>query len=172
MAADAPMTAETKALLRDMAVRMLPFATEHLDAADLFDAAIVAIDEDIAALKNRLVINGLRTHKHMDSLQDKKWALVLERRELYRRFARTVERLGGDVPTPYEFASELAGGCSEVVERAAARGGGPHTETPLKATKATKTMLLPVAATAGLRQPRRSRGGAWGPGRTHSHPLV
>mmetsp|Transcript_19931 Transcript_19931/g.50790 ORF Transcript_19931/g.50790 Transcript_19931/m.50790 type:complete len:164 (-) Transcript_19931:336-827(-) len=98
MAADAPMTAETKALLRDMAVRMLPFATEHLDAADLFDAAIVAIDEDIAALKNRLVINGLRTHKHMDSLQDKKWALVLERRELYRRFARTVERLGGDVP--------------------------------------------------------------------------
>mmetsp|Transcript_19930 Transcript_19930/g.50788 ORF Transcript_19930/g.50788 Transcript_19930/m.50788 type:complete len:136 (-) Transcript_19930:130-537(-) len=121
MAADAPMTAETKALLRDMAVRMLPFATEHLDAADLFDAAIVAIDEDIAALKNRLVINGLRTHKHMDSLQDKKWALVLERRELYRRFARTVERLGGDVPTPYEFASELAGGCSEVVERVRAK---------------------------------------------------
>ncbi|KAJ1640448.1 hypothetical protein T492DRAFT_898385 [Pavlovales sp. CCMP2436] len=43
---------------------------------------------------------------------------------------------------------------------AAARGGGPHTETPLKATKATKTMLLPAAATAGLRRPRRGRGGA------------
>ncbi|KAJ1635072.1 hypothetical protein T492DRAFT_864006, partial [Pavlovales sp. CCMP2436] len=37
-----------------------------------------------------------------------------------------------------------------------------HTETPLKATKATKTMLLPAAATAGLRRP----------GRTHSHPLA
>ncbi|KAJ1619026.1 hypothetical protein T492DRAFT_1088864 [Pavlovales sp. CCMP2436] len=40
------------------------------------------------------------------------------------------------------------------------------------ATKATKTMLLPAAATAGLRRLRRGRGGAWGPGRTHSHPLV
>ncbi|KAJ1618976.1 hypothetical protein T492DRAFT_891171 [Pavlovales sp. CCMP2436] len=44
---------------------------------------------------------------------------------------------------------------------AAARGGGPHTETPLKATKATKTILLPAAATAGLRsllrrQPRQA----------------
>ncbi|KAJ1627766.1 hypothetical protein T492DRAFT_1022301, partial [Pavlovales sp. CCMP2436] len=29
------------------------------------------------------------------------------------------------------------------------------TETPLKATKATKTMLLPAAATTGLRRPRR-----------------
>ncbi|KAJ1641155.1 hypothetical protein T492DRAFT_923742 [Pavlovales sp. CCMP2436] len=55
---------------------------------------------------------------------------------------------------------------------AAARGGGSHTETPLKATKATKAMLLPAAATAGLRRPRRGRGGAWGQGRTHSHPLV
>ncbi|KAJ1625618.1 hypothetical protein T492DRAFT_910780 [Pavlovales sp. CCMP2436] len=44
-------------------------------------------------------------------------------------------------------------------EGAAARGGGPHTETPLKATKATKTMLLPAAATAGLRWPRRGVGG-------------
>ncbi|KAJ1619534.1 hypothetical protein T492DRAFT_1084782 [Pavlovales sp. CCMP2436] len=59
-----------------------------------------------------------------------------------------------------------------LVEGAAARGGGLHTETPLKATKATKTMLLPAGATAGLRRPRRGRSGAWGPGRTHSHPLV
>ncbi|KAJ1627995.1 hypothetical protein T492DRAFT_1021089 [Pavlovales sp. CCMP2436] len=61
--------------------------------------------------------------------------------------------------------------CSALAVGAAARGGGPHTETPLQATKAT-TMLLPAAATAGLRRPRRGRGGAWGPGRTHSHPLV
>ncbi|KAJ1616702.1 hypothetical protein T492DRAFT_1104897 [Pavlovales sp. CCMP2436] len=32
-------------------------------------------------------------------------------------------------------------------------------------------MLLPVAATAGLRRPRCGRGRAWGPGHTHSHPL-
>ncbi|KAJ1617767.1 hypothetical protein T492DRAFT_1097411 [Pavlovales sp. CCMP2436] len=50
--------------------------------------------------------------------------------------------------------------------------GTSRPSTPLKATKATKTMLLPAAATAGLRRPRRGRGGAWGPGRTHSHPLV
>ncbi|KAJ1628887.1 hypothetical protein T492DRAFT_908023 [Pavlovales sp. CCMP2436] len=48
------------------------------------------------------------------------------------------------------------------LEGAAARGGGPHTETPLKATKATKTMLLPAAATAGLRRSRRGQGGAGG----------
>ncbi|KAJ1638430.1 hypothetical protein T492DRAFT_944561, partial [Pavlovales sp. CCMP2436] len=39
--------------------------------------------------------------------------------------------------------------------RRAARGDA---ETPLKATKATKTMLLPAAATAGLRRPRRGVG--------------
>ncbi|KAJ1633747.1 hypothetical protein T492DRAFT_866207 [Pavlovales sp. CCMP2436] len=31
----------------------------------------------------------------------------------------------------------------------ATRGGGPHAETPLKATKATTTMLLPAAAAVG-----------------------
>ncbi|KAJ1626213.1 hypothetical protein T492DRAFT_1034450, partial [Pavlovales sp. CCMP2436] len=33
------------------------------------------------------------------------------------------------------------------------------------------TILLPASATAGLRRPRRGRGGACGPGHTHSHPL-
>ncbi|KAJ1621199.1 hypothetical protein T492DRAFT_887418 [Pavlovales sp. CCMP2436] len=47
------------------------------------------------------------------------------------------------------------------VERkgAAARGGGPHAETPLKPTKAT-TMLLPAAAAmaaAAEARPRRGR---------------
>ncbi|KAJ1640847.1 hypothetical protein T492DRAFT_854427, partial [Pavlovales sp. CCMP2436] len=36
----------------------------------------------------------------------------------------------------------------------AAAAVGPYTETPLKATKVTKTMLLPAAATTGLRRPR------------------
>ncbi|KAJ1625255.1 hypothetical protein T492DRAFT_880351 [Pavlovales sp. CCMP2436] len=40
----------------------------------------------------------------------------------------------------------MLGYASRAAVRAAARGGGPHTETPLKATKATTTMLLPAAA--------------------------
>ncbi|KAJ1631381.1 hypothetical protein T492DRAFT_995818 [Pavlovales sp. CCMP2436] len=79
---------------------------------------------------------------------------------------------GAHTLTPFGCKADPIGAPECKAEGAAARGGGPHTETPLKATKATKTMLLPAAATAGLLRPRRGRGGAWGPGRTHSQPLV
>ncbi|KAJ1626619.1 hypothetical protein T492DRAFT_878162 [Pavlovales sp. CCMP2436] len=42
---------------------------------------------------------------------------------------------------------------------AAARGGGPHAETPLKATKATTTMLLPASAAVAAAAEARPR---WG----------
>ncbi|KAJ1636084.1 hypothetical protein T492DRAFT_962036 [Pavlovales sp. CCMP2436] len=82
-----------------------------------------------------------------------------------------LEVLAGTSRPPVSLGSS-SGCASRAAVGAAARGGGSHAETPLKAAKATKTVLLPAAATAGLRRPRRGRGGAWGPGRTHSHPLV
>ncbi|KAJ1624449.1 hypothetical protein T492DRAFT_1047331, partial [Pavlovales sp. CCMP2436] len=65
-----------------------------------------------------------------------------------------LEVLAGTSRPPVSLGSS-SGCASRAAEGAAARGGGPHTETPLEATKATKTMLLPAAATAGLRRPRR-----------------
>ncbi|KAJ1617845.1 hypothetical protein T492DRAFT_917332 [Pavlovales sp. CCMP2436] len=46
-------------------------------------------------------------------------------------------------PVSLGFSSGCA---SRAAMGAAVRGGGPHAETPLKATKATTTMLLPTAA--------------------------
>ncbi|KAJ1637029.1 hypothetical protein T492DRAFT_955708 [Pavlovales sp. CCMP2436] len=70
-----------------------------------------------------------------------------------------LEVLAGTFRPPVLLGSS-SGCASRAAVRAAARGGGPHAETPLKATKATTTMLLPAAATAGPRRPRRGRGGA------------
>ncbi|KAJ1618340.1 hypothetical protein T492DRAFT_1093321, partial [Pavlovales sp. CCMP2436] len=65
-----------------------------------------------------------------------------------------LEVLAGTSRPPVSLGSS-SGCASRTAVSAAARSGGPHTDTPLKATKATKTMMLPAAATAGLRRPRR-----------------
>ncbi|KAJ1622909.1 hypothetical protein T492DRAFT_1059025 [Pavlovales sp. CCMP2436] len=59
-----------------------------------------------------------------------------------------------------------------LAEGAAARGGGPHAETPLKATKATKTILLPAAAANGQHRQRHMQGGSNGDNVARTSALV
>ncbi|KAJ1632583.1 hypothetical protein T492DRAFT_987791 [Pavlovales sp. CCMP2436] len=56
-----------------------------------------------------------------------------------------LEVLAGTSRPPVSLGSS-SGCASRAAEGAAARGGGPHAETPLKVTKATTTILLPAAA--------------------------
>ncbi|KAJ1625971.1 hypothetical protein T492DRAFT_1035968 [Pavlovales sp. CCMP2436] len=51
-----------------------------------------------------------------------------------------------DTSRPPVSLGSSSGCASRAAMGAAARGGGPHAETPLKATKATTKMLLPAAA--------------------------